>query len=43
VGTLSAELTWMSLPVKSRWISPSAIVSATFSRIGIFDTTSSSM
>ena len=43
VGTLSAELTWMSLPVKSRWISPSATVSATFSRIGIFVTTSSSM
>ncbi len=43
VGTFSAEPTWTSLPVKSRWISPSPMVSATFSRIGMSVTTSSSM
>jgi hypothetical protein len=43
VGTLSAEATCTSLPVKSRWISPPSIVSATFSLIGMSLTTSSSM
>ena len=43
VGTLSAEPTWTSLPVKSRWIASPAIVSATLSRIGMSVPTSSSM
>jgi len=43
VGTLRAEPTCTSLPVKSRWISPLPIVSATLSRMGMSVTTSSSM
>ena len=43
LAILSAELTWGSVPVKSRWIVSPSMVSATSMRIGTSERRSSSM